>query len=128
MELEENLVTWLNSVTGLPVHYQHIDRQPAGAFCWFIRNGDEDLDTLDGSGEPDVVYFDLEVYAQTAAAIQSQSKILRAQRDYGGALGDGTVDDISIDDQRDDYEPQAAAESLPPYAAAFRLTISGYAA
>jgi hypothetical protein len=126
--LEQDLVTWLSEITALPAHYQHLDSKPARAFVWFIRNGDDDLDTLDGSGEPDVVYFDLEIYDQTPVSVQSLAQVIRSYRDYRGELGDGAVDDIAFEDQRDDYESQASADTLPPYTAAFRLIVSGYEA
>lgn len=124
--LENDLITWLASVTSQTVFYQHLNREPPDSFLWFIRNGDDGNDELDGSGEPDTVYFDLEAYASTPAEIQALAKILRQQRDYRGALGSGTVDDIDFQDQRDDYEPQANADTLPDYSATFRMVVTGY--
>ena len=129
--LENDLIEWLTDTLGIAAHYQHLDRKPAAEFAWLIRNGDERLDCLDdGPQEPEIVYFDLEIYAQTPARIQQLAQAMREQNDYGGPIGSGggTVADIEIADQRDDYTPQAAAETLPPFAVAYRMTASNYAA
>lgn len=126
--LEQDLVDWLSETTGVAAHYQHLDSKPPQQFVWFIRNGDGDLETLDGTGEPDIVYFDLEIYAETPAAVQAIALLIRAKRDYRGDIGDGRVEDIAFEDQRDDYESQASAETLPAYAASFQLVVSGYEA
>lgn len=124
--LEQDLLSWLGATTSLPTFYQHIDTKPPAAFIWVQRNGDNSLDCLDETGEPDEVFFDIEIYCQTSIDLQTKNRLLRLQRDYRGAIGTGWVDDIAIDDQRDDYEPQASADTLPPLLSAFRLTVSGY--
>lgn len=125
--LEQDLVKWLAELTALPVYYQHIDQQPAEKFVWFTRNGDDSTDCLDELGEePDIVYFDVELYASSAIELQEKTKLLRSGRDYRGDLDTGWVDDIAIADQRDDYQPQANAESLPPFMSAYRFTVTGY--
>lgn len=125
--MEEHLITWLNSILGLEIYYQHTEDPTESEFVWVTRSGDEELDTLDQSGEPDIVYFDLELYCETTTSLQAKTALLRAQRDFRGQLDTNQfVDDIQIQDQRDDYEPDCYAENLPVYLAAFQLVVSGY--
>ena len=124
--LENDLVAWLNSVLGCDVHYQHLDRKPATTFAWFIRSGDDSADSLDDDGEPDQVFFDLELYSSSLTGLQSLSSLMRSQRDYRGDIGTGYVDDIAITDQVDDYQLRANADTLPEYSTSFRLTVTGY--
>ena len=125
--IEKDLRTWLGSIlSGLRVFYLHLDKQPPDAFAWFIRAGDDRLDTIDASGEPDIIYFDIELWTGSPAELTTLAAALRAQSDYRGVFGAGWVDDIQILDQQDDYEPQASADTLPPYGTAFRLIVSGY--
>lgn len=126
LKLEQDLIAWLAAATGVPVHFQHLDRKPADVFVWFIRNGDESADTIDQTGDPDVVYFDLEAYASSLTEAGRIADVIRGLRDYRGAVGTGWVDDVDFQDQRDDYEPQANAESLPDYAVSFRMVVTGY--
>lgn len=125
--IETDLRTWLQSLEAeLQVFYLHLQAQPPTKFMWFIRAGDDRLDTIDASGEPDIIYFDVELWAASPAELTTLAAALRAQSDYRGDLGDGWVDDIQVLDQQDDYEPQATADTLPPYGTAFRLIVSGY--
>jgi len=130
--LETSFIGFLQAELGLSsgsVFYQHLTQQPPATFVWFVRNGDERADSLDDDGEePFVVFFDVEIYAGTPAAIQQKSQQLRSISDHRGAFGGGFVQDVSVQDQRDDYENQANAESLPAYSAAFRVSITGYTA
>ncbi len=127
--IEEDFLKFLSQKTNLPAFYQHLNSNPGDKFAWFIRNGDDELDTLDDEvgAEPDIVYFDVEVYASTAQEISNKAKLMRSGRGYRGNFNSGAyVDDVSITDQRDDYEPQASAETLPPFMAGFRVAVSGY--
>jgi hypothetical protein len=126
--MDEHLVTWLADILGLPVYYQHVDEPDDLAFAWVTRSGDDELDCLDEvGGEPDIVFFDLELYVQSTADLRTKTKLLKAQRDFRGDLAEGHfVDDVRIEDQRDDYEPDCVSENLPPYLAAFQITVSGY--
>jgi len=124
--LEVDLVSWLDSTLGCEVFYQHLHRQPVSPFVWFTRSGDSSADALDDSGDPDVVFCDLEIYSDDLAELQTICAALRAERDYRGDLGNGYVDDIAIVDQVDDYQLRASAESLPQFSTSFRLTITGY--
>lgn len=124
--LEQDLVAWFSENLSVPVHYQHLDRNPSSKFAWLVRSGDDNADSLDDSGEPDIVFFDLEIYASSLTDFQDLAILVRALRDYRGTLGESYVDDIAITDQIDDYEYRANADSLPEYRAAFRITVSGY--
>jgi hypothetical protein len=125
--LEADLVAWLSDNLEAEVFYQHINHQPTSPFVWFSRSGDETFDTLDGDGEPDVVYFNLEIYSDDLGELQSLSSELRSHRDYRGSIGTGYVDDIGISDQIDDYQFKATADSLPEFSTSFRLIVTGYA-
>lgn len=127
--LEQDILRWIEQKTGLSTHYQHLLKHPGLRFAWFIRNGEDDFECMDDDegAEPDVVYFDLEIYDQSPTALQDVVTLLRSGRGFRGWLDSGaTVEDISISDQRDDYEPQAKADSLPTYSAEFRLAVTGY--
>ncbi len=127
MSLETSIVAELsNLVEGVPAYYQHLAGDPGRRFIWFIRNGDERLDTIDGTGEPDIIYCDVEVYASTIADCQQIIDALRTLQDHRGAFGAGTIEDISVTDQQDGYEPQASGDSLPPFSAAFRVQFTLY--
>jgi len=126
--MQSHLTTWLTEVLSAPAYYQHVDEPPTeDEFVWLTRSGDEELDCLDETGEPDIVYFDLEIYAQTRSDLEDKSLLLRAKRDFRGFIQtDIFVDDLEISDQRDDYEPQCIGENLPPFLAVFQLKVSGY--
>jgi hypothetical protein len=125
--LENDLVTWISSVlTDCEVFYQHLNRNPGSPFAWFIRSGDSTADSLNDDGEPDQVFFDLEIYSNDLTELQTLAATIRDQRDYRGDIGNGYVDDVSIADQVDGYELQASAESLPEYSTAFRVIVTGY--
>ena len=126
--IENDLRTWLSELLGVHIHYQHLDRRPGNEFCWFIRSGDQILDTMDETGDADVVFFDVEIYAVTATRVQTLAQLLRSSSGFRGQLasGAGRVEDIAVEDQQDDYTPQASADSLPDYAAQFRLQVSIY--
>lgn len=126
--LEADLVQWLGSVLpGTDVFYQHIDRKTPDEFAWVIRSGDDSEDELDGGGEPDRVFFDLEIYARDLTTMQALSQAIRDERDYRGTFGDGYVDDVEITDQIDDYQTRANADSLPEFSTTFRMVVTGYA-
>ena len=126
--IEESMVAWLSTLTTPPIRafYQHLGTAPPAEFVWCRRAGDEGLDTIDGSGEPDIIYWDVEVYASTLERQTELCRLLRAKRDYRGAFGTGFVDDVQVQDQQDDYEPQASGQTLPPWSAAFRLITTLY--
>lgn len=131
--LEQDLIEFLKSRLSFgenQVFYQHLERRPQSPFAWLVRNGDEFADAMDDDDgdEPFVVYFDLEIYSSFANEIQQKSGLARRIRNYGGAMGQGTVQDLEISDQRDDYETQATAETLPAYGAYFRVAVRGYQA
>jgi hypothetical protein len=111
---------------GARAFYQHIDDDPGEKFYWFIRNGDERLDTLDGTGEPEIIYCDVELYTSTLDQLQDMINGLRDLQDWRGTFGTGTIEDIDITDQQDGYEPQAAGDTLPPFSAAFRVKFTLY--
>lgn len=130
MALEQDLVAFLRtrlSLDGNQVFYQHLERKPSAPFAWFIRNGDDDADSLDDADgeEPFTVYFDLEIYADSPDVVQTKASIAR-KIDFYGDVGSGRVQSIEITDQKDDYELQAQADTLPPYSASFRIAVSGY--
>ncbi len=130
-DVEKNVVIWLQTVQAeLRVFYHHLADNPPDKFIWFLRAGDERLDTLtiDGTEEPDIIYFDVECWADTLADLTTLCAALRATNDFRGAFGTATIQDAQIQDQRDDYEPQATAETLPAFCSAFRLVITGYEA
>ena len=125
--IETDLRTWLAALDNAPpVHFAHLEGNPGDRFAWFIRSGDESLDTIDGDGEPDIIYFDLELFDSNLETLVALAKALTARRDYRGVFGTGYVEDVAIEDHRDDYESQSSADTLPTYMKAFRLTISGY--
>jgi hypothetical protein len=125
--LETDLRTWLGTLANAPpIHFAHLDKSPGARFGWFVRSGDESLDTIDGEGEADIIYFDLELHSDDLAALVALASALSARRDYRGALGEGYVEDVAVDDHRDDYESQTSLDTLPQFMKAFRLTISGY--
>lgn len=129
MSIESDLLAHIADHLNIPVHYQHLSRRPTGEFAWFIRNGEDYHDDLDpDSSEPDVVYCDLELYADSADRLVDLATLTRSMRDYRGSFGDGPafIDDIGIEDQRDDYEQQAPADSLPPFSTSFRVVLTGY--
>lgn len=128
MSVETSTVTALSNLTNPPVRafYQHLGDDPGAKFIWFRRNGDDRLDTIDGTGEPEIIYLDVEVYASTIAECQALITALRGLHDLRGAYGAGVVEDIQITDQQDDYQPQASGDSLPPFSAAFRMTVTLY--
>lgn len=125
--IEADLRSWLGSLNdAAPVHFAHAKEAPGERFAWFVRSGDESLDTIDGEGEPDIIYFDLELFDEDLARLVALAKDLSVRRDYRGEFGDGYVEDVAIEDHRDDYESQTNLDTLPTYMKAFRLTISGY--
>ena len=125
--IEEDLKTWLGTLqAGLRTFYQHLLSAPPRKFIWFRRAGDESLDTIDGTGEPDIIYFDVEVYAETLTDLTTLCAALRTRRDYRGVFGSARVEDVQIQDQQDDYEPKASADSLPEFMSSFRLIVTGY--
>lgn len=125
--IEKDMRLWLMTLeTGLRAFYQHMDKAPGTKFVWFKRAGDDTLDTIDASGEPDIIYFDVEIYASELDDQVALNAALRAKRDHRGAFGEAWVEDVQVQDQQDDYEPQASGDSLPPFMASFRLTVTGY--
>jgi hypothetical protein len=128
MSFETDAVAFLSAIVTPPVRafYQHLGTDPGAKFIWFRRNGDERLDTIDGDGAPDIIYLDVEVYASSIADHTALVQALRDQQDLRGAFGAGTVEDLQISDQQDDYEPQATGDTLPPFSAAFRVTVTLY--
>ncbi len=126
--IEANMRVWLMALVTppIPAFYQHLQDDPPDTYAYFRRAGDDSLDTIDGSGEPDIIYWDVELYSQSVSDHVALCKAIRAFRDYRGALGDGYVEDIQVTDQQDDYEPSANADSLPPYLGAFRVITTGY--
>ncbi len=125
--IETNFVAYLKTLqAGLRVFYLHLESKPPDKFIFFVRAGDERLDTIDDDGEPDIIYFDVEVWASTLDDLVTLDTLLRATSDYRGAFGTGRVEDIRVEDQRDDYEPLANADTLPEFSSAFRVTITGY--
>lgn len=127
--IEKDLRTWLATMqANLRVFYLHLDKQPPSKFVWFIRAGDDRVDELaaDSGAAPDIIYFDVEVWASSLDDLTALCAALRAKTDYRGAFGDGLVDDCQVIDQRDDYEPQASADTLPEFGSAFRLIVTGY--
>ena len=127
MSLVTSMVTVLAGLEpGARAFYQHLDDDPGPKFYWFVRNGDERLDTIDGTGEPEIIYCDVEAYASTIDDCQSMIEALRALHDLRGAFGAGTVEDVAISDQQDTYQPQASGDSLPPYSAALRVQVTLY--
>lgn len=129
-ELEEHVRSFLIDKLGISVFYQHLNRKQDNEFAWFLRNGDETEDTLDGDGSPDTVYFDLEVYTDDVDTLPTLCGKLRGLSDYRGLLRvdspESYVDDLEIRDQSDDYEPRANADSLPAYSASFRMMATGF--
>lgn len=128
MSIAEDLVAFLSDVEGLaPVHYQHAKQSTEKRFIWFLVAG-SDLQggTLDRGEPPDTIYFDLEIYASDLDDYAAQIEALSSLQDYEGDFGSGSIQDLRIEDQRDDYEPLASGESVPPFNANFRLTIIGY--
>lgn len=127
MSLVRSMVTVLAGLSpGVRAFYQHLDADPGAKFYWFVRNGDERLDTIDGTGEPEIIYCDVEAYASTIDDCQAMITALRGLQDFRGPFGDGTVEDVSITDQQDTYQPQASGDSLPPYSAALRVQVTLY--
>jgi hypothetical protein len=127
MSIEKDLREWLGQIaTGMRVHYAHLQEHPGDRFAWFVRAGDEYLDIIDDSSEPDIIYFDLELHDHDLGRLVETAKALTALRDHRGAFGDGYVDDVAIDDHRDDYESQSNLDTLPGYLKAFRVIVSGY--
>lgn len=133
--LEQNLLTFLAVESGVAnVFYSHIDAHPGTECVWFTRNGDQDDDDMDGAvgDEYPIVYFDVEVYSQTALAAQAIANKLRKRRGFRGLLdasdANSFVDDLTFDSQAADYENQASAEDLPPHGVSFRITVTGYRA
>ena len=128
MSVEASAVSVFAAMVSPPVRafYQHIDTDPGAKFVWFRRNGDDRLDTIDGTGEPDIIYFDVELYASTIGDCHALVAALRELHDLRGAFGAGTVEDIQVTDQQDDYQPQATGDTLPSFSAAFRVTVTLY--
>ena len=131
--LEQNLLTFLQTESGFAsTFYSHIDRHPGNECVWFSRNGDQDDDDLDGAvgDEYPIVYFDVEVYAQTAIAAQAVAHRLRRKRGFRGLLdatdSNSYVEDLMFDTQAADYTQQASYEDLPPHGVSFRLSVTGY--
>ncbi len=78
------------------------------------------------------MFFDIELYAQTAIRAQELASKLKKKRGFRGLLDAGDsnsfVDDLTFDSQSADYENQASAEDLPPHGVSFRVTVTGYRA
>lgn len=126
--IEKDLRLWIEGlVSGLKVHYAHVDKKPGDRFGFLVRSGDEPLDTIDGTGEAEIIYFDFELHDKDLARLVSTAGLITAARDYRGPIGSaGWVEDIAIDDHRDDYESLVNADMLPPYMKAFRITVTCY--
>lgn len=127
--IEDDFRTWLASLAeNFKAFYQHLAGNPGSEFAWFRRAGDDSAPSLDDSGEPDIIYWDVELYSSSLERQVTLCRALRAYRDHRGALGSGVVEDIQVTDQQDDYEPQASGNTLPPFMAAFRVITTGYEA
>jgi len=125
--IETDIITWAKTLkTGLRAYYMHLVGIPPAEFIFLQRSGEDRLDCLDEDGEPDIVYFDCEIWSQTPTALTDLTRSLRATHGHRGTFGAAYVEDIAVLDQRDDYEPQATGETLPPFASSFRLIITGY--
>lgn len=125
---EKSSVAFLSAITtpATRTFYQHLAADPGAQFIWFVRNGDEELGTIDGDGGPDIIYLDVECYASDLGALTTMVDALRAKHDHRGAYGTGTVEDVAVSDQQDSYVPQATGDTLPPYSTALRLRITLY--
>lgn len=130
MAIEDDLKQWIAGVTGVSCFHQHVESNSLDEFIWFARAGDDSEDELDPvvGEEPDRVYFDVEIYAQTSSACSTIARTLRSKRDYRGQLSPATgrVDDVLVEDTQDDYEPQAEAQDIPEMMSTLRLVVSGY--
>ncbi|HBE69449.1 MAG TPA: hypothetical protein DDW52_14995 [Planctomycetaceae bacterium] len=127
--MPEHIVAFIKQLLGIPVHYQHVDGPASDEFAWCVISGEDFDDDLDDD-EPFAarLFFDVEIYAQSAARSRELAKKLKVGRDYRGLIAEGAafVDDVAIENQRDGYQPQAAGDSIPPFEVPFLLTVTGY--
>ncbi len=108
------------------VFHQHLPASPPPEFAWFIMSDAESEETFDDDDEPDRFYFDLELYGQTLDRLDVLEVMLKPLRNASGMIGDAHVQLIELTGQREDYTPQANAESLPPFYQIWRIVIHGF--
>lgn len=119
---------WLESIEGFPpTHYQHAGQDPGNRFAWFIFSGSQlTAETLRIGEPPDQLFADLEIYDDDLNSLTETIDSLLALADHRGEFGEGSIEDVAFEDQRDDYEPLVDADSVPPFSVFFRVTLTGY--
>lgn len=118
---------FLESLEGFPpTHYQHASGDTLDRFAWFIFSGSQTSAETLAPGPPDQLFADLEIYSNDLDDLSETIDTLMSVSDHRGEFGAGQIEDVAIEDQRDDYTPLADAESLPKFSVFFRVTLTGY--
>lgn len=132
MGLAADIVVWLNDITVTndtdfpPTHYQHLPTQTPTRFAWFMISDSSVSGESLGGEPPDTFSIDLEVYTETTIDLENIANALRELNDYDGDFGSGTVQNVEISNQSDDYVPLVDRDDLPAYFSTYRLTLTGY--
>ena len=122
------MLTWLQSILGMTVHYSRVPEDQAAAFCWFERRSiNWDPCLSDGLGtEPASQNFDVELWGLSPDATAAAAKLLRNEQYFRGAMGNAFCRQLIVNDQSDDYTPRGGAALTAPddwFVATFDLLI-----
>lgn len=112
--IDVDLRSWLladaaiAAATANQVHKSHAPESASGTYVIYLRRGLDHERTTDQ--QPGAAafreYFDVEIYGDTVAAVETVAGLLRAKDCTVGTFGERTVQAVFVEDHSDDYVPK----------------------
>jgi hypothetical protein len=110
------------------IHVNHVPQESTLPYLWVGRTGtthDRTLDQARGE-QPFEEQWDCEAIAGTESEAQALGEAVRGLDCAKGAFGDGRIQLMTVEDQRDDYVPRGVPSDEGFSVCAFSLTIYAY--
>lgn len=119
-----NLRSFLLGIDGFPFDQISQDFIPEGVdpqdgYIYYGRRATDHARTFDKDGEPDSVFFDIEIYHSDPGEVEAAADKIQSEDCYHGNFGDGFVSGFFAETQTDDYMPRVQFTDEVAFHAAF---------